>query len=160
MQESQSHRGYRSWKKHGLGIKSGFAPLFYAARVLTTRLGSLSTSNKMKKLIPLVFLAVLATSGFADEQMHTKKGAMSEKEKMAMASSAKVDSINTVCPIDGMKLGEMGKPVYVNYKGKKIGVCNADDAKMFKKNPAKYAALAEKNQSEKAMPMHGDMKKQ
>jgi hypothetical protein len=38
----------------------------------------------------------------------------------------------------------MGKPIYADYKGKKIGFCCKD----FKKDPAKFAALAEKNQAQ------------
>ncbi len=98
---------------------------------------------------PFFTVALLATASFVlADDMHTKMPAKSGKEHMAMTEDAKVDSINTVCPIDGMKLGSMGKPTYVTYHGKKIGLCNAEDAATFKKNPAKYAALAEKNQGE------------
>ena len=55
--------------------------------------------------------------------------------------------INTICPVSGDELGSIGKPVYAEYHGKKIGFCCKDCAKKFQKNPDKYGTLAEKNQS-------------
>jgi YHS domain-containing protein len=42
------------------------------------------------------------------------------------------------CVISGEKLGEMGKPYVMEYKGREIKFCCADCAKKFKKNPEKY----------------------
>jgi YHS domain-containing protein len=46
--------------------------------------------------------------------------------------------------------GEMGKPVYAEYKGKKYALCCKDCVKDFKKDPEKFVALAEKNQDSKS----------
>jgi YHS domain-containing protein len=96
----------------------------------------------MKLIIPSLFAFAIATSSFAADPA---------AEKPSQTEGVKVESINTVCPVSGEKVGgDMGKPVYVDYKGKKIGFCCRDCAKDFKKNPEKYAALAEKNRSSKS----------
>ena len=43
-------------------------------------------------------------------------------------------------------MGSIGKPVYVEYQGKKLALCCKDCLKDFHRNPAKFAALAEKNE--------------
>jgi len=93
------------------------------------------------KIFSSVFLAGLAATStlFADPTSDQKQG-HSEKTR--------IEAANTVCPVSGDQVGgEMGKPVYVEYQGKKIGLCCKDCVKDFKKDPAKYAALAEKNQA-------------
>jgi hypothetical protein len=95
------------------------------------------------KIICLTSLAVmLAASGFASDPASDQKQAKTEK--------VKIESANTICPVTGDEVGgDMGKPIYVEYQGKKIGLCCKDCVKDFKKNPAKFAALAEKNQADK-----------
>ncbi|MBV9491693.1 MAG: YHS domain-containing protein [Verrucomicrobia bacterium] len=63
------------------------------------------------------------------------------------AASAQAQAINTICPVSGDQVGSVGKPVYVEYNGKKIAFCCKDCVKKFRKNPDKYAKLAEKNES-------------
>jgi hypothetical protein len=96
------------------------------------------------KLICSFFLAAMAvTLSFASDPSSGQKGGKPEKTK--------IESINTVCPVSGDQVGgDMGKPVYVEYQGKKIGLCCKDCVKDFKKDPAKFAALAEKNRAEKS----------
>jgi len=97
----------------------------------------------MKLIIPVLFAATLVTLSSAADP--------SSNEKPAQTETTKIESINTICPVSGDKVGgDMGKPVYVDYKGQKIGFCCKDCLKDFKKNPDKYAALAEKNQAEKS----------
>src|SRR5215831_14432567 len=96
----------------------------------------------MKKLILTLCVAALATSAIATDPPNSKGG------KTAQSSGAKIESINTICPVSGNKVGELDKPVYVEYKGKKIGFCSKDCTKVFKKDPEKFAALAEKNQAQ------------
>lgn len=96
----------------------------------------------MKKMILTLCVAALATSAIAADPPNSKG------DKTAQSSGAKIESINTICPVSGDKVGELGKPVYVEYKGKKIGFCCRDCPKDFKKNPEKFAALAEKNQAQ------------
>jgi YHS domain-containing protein len=56
-------------------------------------------------------------------------------------------AVNTVCPVSGDTVGDVGKPVYVQYQGKTIAFCCKDCLKKFNKNPDKYGPLALKNQS-------------
>ncbi len=94
------------------------------------------------KMILALCVAALATSAIAADPPNSKGG------KTAQSSGAKIESINTICPVSGDKVGELGKPVYVEYKGKKIGFCCRDCPKDFKKDPEKFAALAEQNQAQ------------
>jgi hypothetical protein len=54
---------------------------------------------------------------------------------------------NTVCPVTGDKVGSMGKPVYVDYQGKKVGLCCKMCLGEYRADPAKFAALAVRNGS-------------
>jgi hypothetical protein len=93
----------------------------------------------MKRMILALCVAALATSVIAADPPDKKT------DKTAQASGAKIEAINTICPVSGDQVGgNMGKPIYADYKGKKIGFCCKD----FKKDPAKFAALAEKNQAQ------------
>ncbi|HET7625719.1 MAG TPA: hypothetical protein VFM25_10695, partial [Verrucomicrobiae bacterium] len=42
------------------------------------------------------------------------------------------------CMVSGDKLGEMGKPFVMEYKGQEIKLCCKNCKKDFDKNPAKY----------------------
>ena len=44
----------------------------------------------------------------------------------------------TTCPVSGDKLGEMGKPYVMEYKGREVKLCCPDCKKDFEKDPAKY----------------------
>ena len=44
----------------------------------------------------------------------------------------------TTCPVSGDKLGEMGKPFVIEYKGQEVKLCCKDCKKDFDKDPAKY----------------------
>jgi YHS domain-containing protein len=44
----------------------------------------------------------------------------------------------TTCPVSGEKLGEMGKPYVLEYKGREVKLCCPDCKKDFEKDPAKY----------------------
>lgn len=44
----------------------------------------------------------------------------------------------TTCPVSGDKLGEMGKPYIMEYKGREVKLCCPDCKKDFEKDPAKY----------------------
>ena len=46
----------------------------------------------------------------------------------------------TTCIVSGEKLGEMGKPVMVDYKGQQVGFCCKSCLGDFDKEPAKYLA--------------------
>ncbi len=46
----------------------------------------------------------------------------------------------TTCVVSGDKLGAMGSPVSINYKGTEIRFCCHDCDASFNENPAKYLA--------------------
>lgn len=46
----------------------------------------------------------------------------------------------STCVVSGEKLGEMGKPVILNYQGTEVRFCCNDCVKTFKKDPEKYLA--------------------
>jgi hypothetical protein len=47
---------------------------------------------------------------------------------------------STKCIVSDEKLGEMGPPTMVNYKGQQIGFCCKSCISDFDKDPAKYLA--------------------
>jgi YHS domain-containing protein len=53
------------------------------------------------------------------------------------------------CVVSGEKLGEMGKPVVYEYKGREIKFCCKDCIKDFKKNPDKYVKKIEEAEAKK-----------
>jgi YHS domain-containing protein len=55
------------------------------------------------------------------------------------ASAAKPYPLST-CIVSDEKLGEMGKPVMVDYKGQQVGFCCKSCLGDFDKEPAKYLA--------------------
>lgn len=93
----------------------------------------------MKPSIPFLFAAFCTMAAFAADPAPQKPAAATRAD----AGQA----TNTVCPVSGDKVGSVGKPVYVEYHGKRIAFCCKDCVKKFYKNPDKYGALAEKNQS-------------
>ena len=46
----------------------------------------------------------------------------------------------TTCVVSGDKLGAMGSPVSINYKGTEIRFCCHECVASFNENPAKYLA--------------------
>lgn len=46
----------------------------------------------------------------------------------------------TTCVVSGDRLGAMGSPVSINYKGTEIRFCCHDRVASFNDNPAKYLA--------------------
>ena len=101
----------------------------------------------MKSYLSTFFAAILATSAVAGD-LSDQKPAQSQSGKQAT---------NTVCPVSGDKVGSIGKPVYIEYQGKKVALCCKDCVKDFHRDPAKFVGLAEKNQVQKgAASMKGE----
>jgi len=46
----------------------------------------------------------------------------------------------TTCIVSGDKLGDMGNPVMVDYKGQQVGFCCKSCIDDFEKDPSKYLA--------------------
>lgn len=100
----------------------------------------------MRIFLPCVFAAVFSTVVLAADPPSDQKPIQSQSAPQAP---------NTICPVSGDKVGSIGKPVYVEYQGKKIALCCKDCVKDFRRDPAKYAALAEKNQVAEGASMKG-----
>jgi YHS domain-containing protein len=95
----------------------------------------------MKKQLIVLLTAAFALTAFAADP--------SPSASAIAAASAQTSqkAANTVCPVSGDKVGDVGKPVYVEYKGQTIAFCCKSCLKKFNKNPDKYGPLALKNQS-------------
>jgi YHS domain-containing protein len=68
---------------------------------------------------------------------------MAAHHKDAADAKAGVNVGNTICPVSGEKVGEMGAAVPYVYNGKTYNLCCAMCAKDFKNDPAKYSKIAE-----------------
>jgi YHS domain-containing protein len=82
--------------------------------------------NHIKQIIAataLISFLAAPLAGFADEAKSDKKLV---PDKM------------TTCPVSGDKLGEMGKPFVIEYKGQEVKFCCKNCKKDFDKDPAKY----------------------
>jgi YHS domain-containing protein len=95
----------------------------------------------MKKQMLALLAATVSFSALAADP--------SPAPSASAAPSAQTSSqaVNTVCPVSGDTVGDVGKPVYAQYQGKTIAFCCKDCLKKFNKNPEKYGPLALKNQS-------------
>ena len=90
----------------------------------------------MKRFIPFLLVAFYAAAAPAADPAGNPPAAVDANP-----------AVNAVCPVSGDRVGSVGKPAYAEYHGKKIAFCCKDCVKKFRKNPDKYGALAEKNQS-------------
>jgi len=114
----------------------------------------------MKKTIVAIFVIGLAIAGLAAVSFAASCGgqsssAMSEKAQgmeeataemsgQATPSQAPVNVGNKTCPVSGEALGQEGmEPVTYEHEGKVYNFCCAACIEEFKKDPAKYSALAE-----------------
>ena len=79
---------------------------------------------------------VAALSGFS-ERPTPKMPAQIMAEPTASSSSSYP---LTTCVVSGEKLGEMGKPVVINFQGTEVHFCCDMCVDRFKKDPAKYLA--------------------
>lgn len=91
----------------------------------------------------LAGLAVGALSVRADDQDMSKMPGMKMGDQAgqtnAPAGNAKVKPYPLkTCVVSGDKIGEMGKPVTLVYKGQEMKFCCKDCVKDFKKDPDKY----------------------
>ncbi len=95
-------------------------------------------------LIMAVFVPVLANAEDAK--------APAAVPAAAQAVAAPVDVGNKICPVSGEKIKktktEMGGPVKIEHNGKMYGLCCPMCIKDFKKDPDKYAAIADKEVSD------------
>lgn len=61
----------------------------------------------------------------------------------ATTGAKKVEVGNSICPVSGEKVGQKGKLVQVEYKGKFYNLCCNLCKKDFLKNPEKYTGIAD-----------------
>jgi YHS domain-containing protein len=95
----------------------------------------------MKKQMIVLLTAAFTLSAFAADP------SPSASASAAPSAQTSQKAANTVCPVSGDTVGDVGKPVYAQYKGQTIAFCCKDCLKKFNKNPDKYGPLALKNQS-------------
>jgi YHS domain-containing protein len=103
----------------------------------------------MKKvwIIGVIFLG--ASLVYANAQMPTDAKAKPASDTAVTAPSvaAPVEVGNKICPVSGEKIvkkTDMGGPVKIEHNGKIYGLCCPMCIKDFKKDPDKYAAIADK----------------
>jgi YHS domain-containing protein len=95
----------------------------------------------MKKQMLALLVATVSFRAFAADPSPAPSASA------APSAQASNQAVNTVCPVSGDTVGDVGKPVYAQYQGKTIAFCCKDCLKKFNKNPDKYGPLALKNQS-------------
>jgi YHS domain-containing protein len=95
----------------------------------------------MKKQLIAILAAASTISAFAADP------GPSPSASAAPSAQTSEKAVNTVCPVSGDTVGDIGKPVYAQYQGKTIALCCKDCLKKFNKNPDKYGQLALKHES-------------
>jgi YHS domain-containing protein len=95
----------------------------------------------MRKQLIVILATVCAVGAFAADP------SPSPSASAAPSAQTYQKAVNTTCPVSGDTVGDVGKPVYAQYKGQTIALCCKDCLKKFNKNPDKYGPLALKNQS-------------
>lgn len=88
--------------------------------------------------IQRIILGVALVAGISMSQAMAE---MSASEHQA----AMVEVGNTICPVSGEKVGEMGEVVKVESNGKKYNLCCSMCKKDFMKNQEKFSKIAEDN---------------
>lgn len=89
-------------------------------------------------------------SSLATAAFHGKFGRMKSHLLLALAGASLLPAATraadptpyplTTCIVSDEKLGEMGKPVMVDYKSRQIGFCCKSCIDSFEKDPSKYLA--------------------
>lgn len=98
-----------------------------------------------------MFLILIVSFAFAGEATTSPKPDTKAATELANINPSKEQLSkakpmhNTVCPISGEKLGSMGKPIPVIYKGQIINLCCMGCQADFEKNPEKYYQIALKS---------------
>ena len=82
-------------------------------------------------------IRTFASGGLVLALIVLASAAQAEDKADAKTEKAKPDKMTT-CPVSGDKLGEMGKPFVIEYKGQEVKLCCKDCKKDFDKDPAKY----------------------
>lgn len=86
--------------------------------------------NTIKKITVIALSVSILAAPLAMFAADTNAPAKSDKKVIP-------DKLAT-CPVSGDKLGEMGKPFLMEYKGQEVKLCCKDCKKDFDKDPAKF----------------------
>ena len=106
--------------------------------------------NTKSLILTLAIIALPVSFVFAQEVQTLKAMVVAEG-----TLSKSIEVGNKTCPVSGDKVPAPGekstmgddKPVKIEYKGKIYNLCCPMCVKDFKKNPAKYSAIADKEVS-------------
>ncbi len=105
-------------------------------------------------LTAIIVLGV-TTCAFAagGESHHGSPGAAMNEDKLLDDAQQKepVDAGNTICPVSGGKIGEMGPGVQYEHEGKIYHFCCAGCIDEFKKDPVKYIKIIEEQKEHEAL---------
>lgn len=85
----------------------------------------------VRMLVVMFLLSAVYTPVFAEEA------------PVENAAPAVVDAGNKLCPVSGEKVGGMGEPATAEYNGKVYKLCCSMCLMDFKKDPEKFAKIAE-----------------
>lgn len=96
----------------------------------------------MRNYLTMLVLAVGISLGgyaFAEHHEHADHGTEGHKHMEEMKEAG-----NTICPVDGEKIGSMGEAVKIEHEGKIYNLCCAACEMKFKEDPDKYAGIVNK----------------
>jgi len=111
------------------------------------------------KIKSILLTIIMAVSGAAfvfaagGESHHGSPGAAMNEDKLLDDAQQKepVDAGNTICPVSGGKIGEMGPGVQYEHEGKIYHFCCAGCIDEFKKDPVKYIKIIEEQKEHEAL---------
>ncbi|HLD87703.1 MAG TPA: TRASH domain-containing protein [Candidatus Omnitrophota bacterium] len=107
----------------------------------------------MKKVLTIGAIFLGASLVYANAQIpaDAKAEPASDAAVIAVPVAAPVEVGNKICPVSGEKIvksTDMGEPVQIDHNGKIYGLCCPMCIKDFKKDPDKYAAIADQEVSD------------
>lgn len=106
----------------------------------------------MKKVLAIGVIFLGASLVYANAQIPADTKAQPASDALVTAApvAAPVEVGNKICPVSGEKIlapgakSDMGEAVQYEYNGKLYNLCCPMCIKDFKKDPDKYAAIADK----------------
>lgn len=68
---------------------------------------------------------------------------------LASDQKATATAVNSICPVSGSPVGDLGTPTSAIYKGQTIMLCCKTCLRKFNANPEKYVAILNQSASKK-----------
>jgi YHS domain-containing protein len=96
----------------------------------------------MKKLFVILAISTLFVVSAMAQKTESSKKAETKTTVKSVTKTAPNTVKFTTCMMTGKKLGTMGKPLMVMYKGKEYPLCCAGCKAPFEKDPEKYIKAA------------------